>query len=102
MTDIRARLAETLRGCLPPGTWDKVPTSPGHITDELFYIPGIAIVDREALAKVIAGGIQAYADSESLGYSYHGDGSALESIQKLDRESRRIAEYILTNDLFTK
>jgi hypothetical protein len=117
MTDLRARLGEVsaihqwyLVGNIGvPGMPDdisyKCPCGwrgeepKEHVAEVLLSLPGVVVVEREVLAEVIAGGIQSYAGGESEAYSYHGDGSALEAMERLDREASGIAAYALTSSL---
>lgn len=54
-------------------------------------------MDDSDLAKHIAAGIRSYAGGEGDAYSYHGDGSALRAMNRLDKEADGIAQYIITN-----
>lgn len=50
--------------------------------------------DYPTLPDMIAAGIQGYAAGEGGRYSYHGDGSAIEAMERLDKESHGLGRYI--------
>lgn len=104
MSDIREQLAHALHGhrLTDKPTWanERVcqcgvdglhtlirPGWEGHVADVLLSLPGIACVDRTALARVITGGIQSYAETYDL--------------QKLNDDAPSITNYIFTNSLLT-
>lgn len=96
MTDLRARLADAL--------WEHYGDRSlcEQVADVLLSLPGITIVDRDTLAQAIADGIRSYAGGEGDAYSYHGDGSALEAMHRIDREADDIARYIFTHDALSE
>lgn len=49
------------------------------------------------LPPLFASAIHGYADSELCGYSYHGDGSAIYALEKLNKEATQVAAYALTS-----
>ena len=51
--------------------------------------------EKEMLRQHIANGIRSYASGEAGAYSYHGDGSALEAMRRLEQEADNIAQYAL-------
>lgn len=45
------------------------------------------------LDEIIASSIRGYVAGELGGYSYHGDGSAIEAMKRLDGEANGVAAY---------
>lgn len=68
-----------------------------HLASVITSLEGVAVVEIRALNRHIASGIQSYAGGESDGYSYHGDGSALEAMRHLSNQAAGLARYITTN-----
>lgn len=57
--------------------------------------------EQVTLDEVIASAIRGYVAGELCGYSYHGDGSAIEALKRIDKDADGIAAYARTHAGFT-
>jgi hypothetical protein len=53
------------------------------------------------IPPIVASAIHGYADSQIVALDYHGDGSAIEEMRRLNREAAQIANYATTHEKWT-
>ena len=92
MSDLRTRIADALKERYDGRAADWLDAPWEEVADAVME------VITAHIPPIVASAIHGYADSQIVALDYHGGGSAIEEMRRLNREAAQIANYATTHE----